>query len=50
MAMAGTGPEGTLRIPRSIARKLPAVLNLRVTGMNANGKVYFVDKVVTLTE
>jgi hypothetical protein len=46
----GTGREGTLKIDRSIATKLPATLSLRLAGMNANGKVYYVDRVVTLTK
>jgi len=45
----GSGADGTFRIPAAIAADFPAVMNLRVTGMNALGKVYFVDKVVTVT-
>jgi hypothetical protein len=44
----GTGPEGEMRIPPGIVRRNPAVLNLRLTGMNANGKVYFVDRIYRL--
>jgi hypothetical protein len=44
-----TGPEGTFRIPPSIAGDYPAVMNLRVAAMNALGKVYFVDKVLRIT-
>ena len=36
----GTGPKGTLQIPPEIAKHFPAVLHLRLTAMNANGKVY----------
>jgi len=46
--VVGTGESGTLQIPANIATKLPAVLNLRVTGMNAFGKVYMQDKVFRL--
>jgi hypothetical protein len=46
----GTGSEGEFRIPPSIAKKLPNVLSLRVVGMNANGKVYIVDRVYTLSQ
>jgi len=46
----GTGPKGTLKIPSDIARHFPAVLQLRVAAMNANGKVYTVDKIVQLNK
>jgi hypothetical protein len=46
--VVGTGKEGPLQIPRDIAKTLPAVLNLHVWGMNANGKVYSQDKVLGL--
>ena len=45
-----TGKEGTLKIPRSIALRFPAVMNVHVAAMNANGKVYVADKVYRLTE
>lgn len=45
----GSGAEGTFRIPSSIASEYPAVMNLRVAAMNALGKVYFLDKVLTIT-
>src|SRR5438067_1779706 len=38
--VVGTGPKGTMSIPADIARRFPAVLQLRLAGMNANGKVY----------
>jgi hypothetical protein len=44
----GTGREGTMKVPKNIATKLPAILNLRLAGMNANGKVYAIDKVYRL--
>lgn len=43
--VVGTGPEGEMRIPPGIVTRSPAVLNLRLTGMNANGKVYFSDRI-----
>lgn len=46
--VVGTGREGTLSIPRSIASKFPAVLSLRVTLLNANGKAYTLDRVYKL--
>jgi hypothetical protein len=45
----GTGAEGQMRIPSGMARQTPAVMNLRLTGMNANGKVYFLDRIYRLT-
>jgi hypothetical protein len=45
----GTGPKGMLKIPPEIAKHFPAVLQLRLVGMNANGKVYSVDKIMRLT-
>ncbi len=47
--VAGTGREGMLAIPRSIANKFPAVVSLRVLLLNANGKAYTLDKVYRLT-
>ena len=44
----GAGPSGTLTLPADLATRYPAVLNLRLTGMNANGKVYTLDKVLRL--
>lgn len=45
----GTGREGVFRIPPLMAANYPAILNVRLVGMNANGKVYMTDKVYTLT-
>ncbi|HYP13600.1 MAG TPA: DUF4038 domain-containing protein, partial [Bryobacteraceae bacterium] len=39
----GTGPSGTLKVPREFA---PGVMNMRVYGMNALGKVYAVDRIL----
>ena len=46
----GVGQEGEMRMPAGLAKRYPAVLSLRLTGMNANGKVYFLDKVYRLTQ
>lgn len=44
----GTGSEGTLQLPRSIAKTLPAAMDLRVALLNANGKAYVIDKIYQL--
>jgi hypothetical protein len=44
----GTGAQGTLRIPGNIAGNYPALLHVRLFGMNTYGKVYSLDKVYTL--
>ncbi len=44
----GSGTSGTLALPKDLATRYPAVLNLRLSGMNANGKVYTLDKVFRL--
>lgn len=44
----GTGAKGTLSIPPAIATNYPAVLSIRVTALNANGKAYSLDKVYQL--
>jgi hypothetical protein len=44
----GTGPDGKFIIPPTIATAFPAVLSVRVTALNANGKAYSVDKVYQL--
>jgi hypothetical protein len=38
-----TSQKGTLEPPRSIATNFPALMHLRLYGMNANGKVYELD-------
>lgn len=50
LRIVGADAKGNLIIPAGVATKFPAVLNLRVTGMNANGKVYALDRVVRLTQ
>jgi hypothetical protein len=46
----GTGEKGTLSFPPHIAVNYPAVMDLRVYGMNANGKVYSLDKTFQLNK
>jgi Protein of unknown function (DUF4038) len=46
----GTGAQGTFAIPSVLAEKYPAVLSIRVSAINANGKIYSVDKVYELTQ
>ncbi len=41
----GTGAEGTFRIPVELATEEGAVLNLRISALNANGKAYSLDRV-----
>jgi hypothetical protein len=43
-----TGEKGTLHFPPHVADNCPAVTDLRLYGMNANGKVYSVDKTYQL--
>jgi hypothetical protein len=45
----GTGAEGTWRMWKNVARTFPGVMNVRLYGMNANGKVYFIDKIYRVT-
>ena len=44
----GTGQKGTMGFPPHIAINYPAVLSLRLYGMNANGKVYSIDRTYQL--
>lgn len=44
----GTGKEGTLKVPPSIVKNLPAVLSLHANIVNANGKAYMVDRILRL--
>jgi hypothetical protein len=44
----GTGREGTLKVPASIVKNLPAVLSLHANIVNANGKAYLVDRIFKL--
>jgi hypothetical protein len=44
----GTGQQGTFNIPASLAKSYPAVMNLRLYGMNLNGKVYALDRALQI--
>jgi hypothetical protein len=44
-----TGAQGTLAAPPTLAKNFPAVMNLRLYGMNANGKVYALDRALQLS-
>ena len=46
----GTGDKGTFHIPADITPHFPAPLHVRLLGMNANGKVYSLDRSYQLTE
>jgi hypothetical protein len=46
----GTGSSGNFTIPASIAKSFPAVLTVRLTALNANGKAYSTERVFTLTQ
>ncbi len=46
--VVGSGREGTMQIPKSIADRLPGVISVRANILNANGKAYVVDKVYRL--
>ncbi len=46
----GSSPEGTFTIPSGVAAELPAVINLRLYGLNLNGKLYALDRVMRLTK
>jgi hypothetical protein len=41
--VVGTGQKGTLQIPADLAHSYPALMHLRLYGMNAIGKVYEID-------
>ena len=44
----GSGEQGTFRLRAGIAKNLPAVMNVRLYGLNANGKLYFLDRIYRL--
>ncbi|MBZ5577592.1 MAG: DUF5060 domain-containing protein [Acidobacteriia bacterium] len=44
-----TGAKGSLTVPLGIARNFPVVMSLRLYGMNANGKVYALDRAFQIT-
>jgi hypothetical protein len=43
-----TGSKGTMRPFTGIAKNFPATMHLRLYGMNANGKVYAIDRALTI--
>jgi hypothetical protein len=43
-----TGRNGMMRPVAGVAKNYPATMHLRVYGMNANGKVYAIDRALTL--
>jgi len=45
-----TGASGEFIMPKLLSKTFPAVVNLRVYGMNLNGKVYALDRVMKLVE
>jgi hypothetical protein len=46
--IVGTGREGTLKIPAMFAEHAPSLVTIRASVLNANGKLYFVDRVFKL--
>ena len=48
--VAGTGPEGTFRFDKALSAGSPSVLNVRLYGMNANGKVYLLARIFRLAQ
>jgi Domain of unknown function (DUF5060)/Protein of unknown function (DUF4038) len=44
----GTGQKGSFAIPATLAKNFPAVMNVRLFTMNANGKVYALDRALQL--
>jgi hypothetical protein len=44
-----TGSKGYLQVPAGIAKTFPCVMSVRLYGMNANGKVYALDKAYQVT-
>jgi hypothetical protein len=45
-----TGQKGVMRPLNGIAKSFPALMHLRLYGMNANGKVYAVDRAFGLNQ
>lgn len=46
----GTGATGTMTPPKRLATNYPALLLMKIYGMNANGKVYLVTKATDLNQ
>jgi hypothetical protein len=41
----GTGAAGTMQLPKIFAAPSPAIISVRLYGLNANGKLYFTDRI-----
>ncbi len=46
--IVGVGKEGTLKLPPFFGERSSALVTLRASVLNANGKLYFVDRIVKL--
>jgi hypothetical protein len=44
----GTGQRGSFTVPGTLAKNYPGVMNLRLYGMNGNGKVYALDRALQI--
>lgn len=45
-----TGAKGSMQVPPGIAKTYPCVMSVRLYGMNANGKVYALDKAFQVSQ
>jgi hypothetical protein len=50
LRVLATSNKGEFIIPEGLTATYPAVVNLRLLGLNANGKVYSLDRVVRVTK
>jgi hypothetical protein len=50
MRVVSTNAKGPMTLPSGLATRFPAVLNIRVTGMNSNGKLYSIDRILRLVK
>lgn len=48
--VVGTGSQGTFKLDQALRAGSPSVLNVRLHGMNANGKVYLLDRIFRLAQ
>ncbi|MEP6962022.1 MAG: DUF5060 domain-containing protein [Acidobacteriota bacterium] len=46
--VVGTGKDGTFRLPESFGARVPAVISMRAAILNANGKLYVIDRAFRL--
>jgi hypothetical protein len=44
------GSSGNFKIPESLIKKHPAILNLRLDAINANGKAYSLEKAYQISQ